>query len=107
MNQLQKDLKEVLWLIDECVGGDDRDFCEEAIKRLEWYANKDLGGYETYTGDDKPFLKIHNDYFIQVGDDGILFSLHKPSDIRSLCHIINRMNGFSELQCEYNDLEMM
>ena len=52
MNQLQKDLKEVLWLIDECVGGDDRDLCEAAIKRLEWYANKDLGGYETYTGDD-------------------------------------------------------
>ena len=52
MNQLQKDLKEVLWLIDECVGGDDRDFCEEAIKRLEGYVNKDLGGYETYIGDD-------------------------------------------------------
>ena len=51
MNQLQKDIKTVLWLIDECVGGDDRDFCEEAIKRLEWYTEQVLD-YETYTGDD-------------------------------------------------------
>lgn len=50
MNQLQKDLEEVLWLIDECVGGDDRDSCEEAIKRLEWYTEQDLD-YETYTGE--------------------------------------------------------
>ena len=54
----------------------------------------------------KPFLKIHNDYFIQYGDDGELFSLHKPSDIRSLMYLLNRENGYSELQCQYNDLEM-
>lgn len=56
---------------------------------------------------DKPFLKIHNDYFIQYGDDGELFSMHKPSDIRSLIYILNRENGYSELQCEYNDKELM
>ena len=56
---------------------------------------------------EKPFLKIHDDYFIQIGDDGELFSMHKPSDIRSLCRIINRLNGYSELQCEYNDWEMV
>lgn len=54
----------------------------------------------------KPFLKIHNDYFIQYGDEGELFSLHKPSDIRSLMYLLNRENGYSELQCEYNDFEM-
>ena len=54
----------------------------------------------------KPFLKIHDDYFIQYGDEGELFSMHKPSNIRSLMHILNRENGYSELQCEYNDLEM-
>ena len=51
----------------------------------------------------KPFLKIIDDYFIQY-EDGELFNLHKPSDIRSLMHILNRGNGYSELQCEYNDL---
>ena len=55
---------------------------------------------------EKPFFKIHNDYFIQIGEDSELFSMHKPSDIRSLCYLINRMNGYSELQSEYNDLEM-
>ena len=54
----------------------------------------------------KPFLKIIDDYFIKVGDDGILFSMHKPSNIRSLIYILNRQNGYSELQCEYNNLEM-
>lgn len=56
---------------------------------------------------EKPFLKIIDDYYIKYGDDGILFDLHKPSDIRSLIYLINRDNGFSELQCEYNDLEMI
>ena len=51
----------------------------------------------------KPFLKIIDDYFIQY-EDGDLFNLHKPSDIRSLMYILNRGNGYSELQCEYNDL---
>lgn len=54
---------------------------------------------------EKEFLKIINDYYIKLGDDGILFSLHKPADIRSLCYNLNRMQGFSELQCQYNDLE--
>lgn len=53
-----------------------------------------------------PFLKIHNDYFIQYGDDMELFSMHKPADIRSLCYLINREHGYSELQSEYNDKEM-
>lgn len=53
---------------------------------------------------EKEFLKIINDYYIQLGDDGQLFDLHKPSDIRSLIYILNRKQGFSELQCEYNDL---
>ncbi len=51
----------------------------------------------------KPFLKIHDDYFIQYGDDKELFNLHKPSDIRSLFYLINRENGYGELECEYNE----
>ena len=51
---------------------------------------------------DKPFLKIVDDYFIKYGDEEILFNLHKPSDIRSLIYNINRVNGYSELECEYN-----
>ena len=51
----------------------------------------------------KPFLKIIDDYFIQY-EDGELFNLHKPSDIRSLMYILNRGNGYGELECEYNDL---
>ena len=50
----------------------------------------------------KPFLKIIDDYFIQY-EDGELFNLHKPSDIRSLMYILNRENGYGELECEYND----
>ena len=53
--------------------------------------------------DKKPFLKIVNDYYIRYGDEGQLFDLHKPSDIRSLIKILNYDNGFSELQCEYNE----
>lgn len=53
---------------------------------------------------EKEFLKIINDYYIQLGDDGQLFDLHKPSDIRSLIYLLNRKQGFTELQCEYNDL---
>lgn len=52
----------------------------------------------------KPFLEIFDDYYITI--DGDTFSMHKPSDIRSLCYIINRWSGYSELQCEYNDLGM-
>ena len=55
---------------------------------------------------EKQFLKIIDDYYIKYGDEGELFSMHKPSDIRSLIYLINRENGFSELQCEYNDLDM-
>lgn len=51
----------------------------------------------------KPFLKIHDDYFIQYGDDKELFNLHKASDIRSLIYLINRENGYDELECEYNE----
>ena len=50
----------------------------------------------------KPFLKIIDDYFIKYGDEGELFSMHKPSDIRSLMHILNRERGYDELTCEYN-----
>ena len=53
----------------------------------------------------KPFLKIIDDYYIKYGDDGELFSMHKPSHIRRLMKILNRQNGYSGLQCEYNDLE--
>ena len=56
---------------------------------------------------EKEFLKIIDDYYIKLGDDGQLFNLHKPADIRSLIMILNRKQGFSELQCEYNDLEMI
>lgn len=52
---------------------------------------------------EKRFLKIIDDYYIQLGDDGTLFDLHKPSDIRSLCYNLNRMQGFRELECEYNE----
>ena len=49
MNQLQKDIKTVLWLIErERIGRFQHE--HEAIKRLEWYVEKDLG-YETYTGE--------------------------------------------------------
>ena len=54
---------------------------------------------------EKPFLKIIDDYYIKYGNEGQLFDLHKPADIRSLIRLINRDNGFSELQCEYNDSE--
>ena len=52
-----------------------------------------------------PFLKIseNNDYLI--GYDGDYFDLHKPSDIRCLCKVLNRLHGYDELQCEYNDLD--
>ena len=67
---------------------------EDALGRLE--ENKQ----------EKRFLKIHDDYYIQYGDDKELFDLHKPADIRSLCIILNREHGFTELQCEYNDKEL-
>lgn len=50
--------------------------------------------------DEKHFFKIIDDYYVQY--DGDIFNLHKPSDIRSLCYIMNRLQGFSELECEYN-----
>ena len=62
-----------------------------------------MGGNETMT-DKIPFLKIHDDYYITY--DGDTFSMHKPSDIRSLCYIMNRLHGYDELQCEYNNEEM-
>ena len=49
-----------------------------------------------------PFMKIINDYFIQIEGEGELFSMHKPSDIRSLMHILNKAHGHDELLCEYN-----
>ncbi len=49
---------------------------------------------------EKHFFKIIDDYYIKY--DGDYFDLHKPSDIRSLCYIINRLQGFDELECEYN-----
>jgi hypothetical protein len=67
---------------------------EDALARLEEQLKQQ-----------KRFLKIHDDYYIQYGDDKELFDLHKPADIRSLCIILNREHGFSELQCEYNDEE--
>lgn len=54
---------------------------------------------------DKHFLNIVDDYLIEY--DGDYFDLHKPSDIRSLVYLMNRLQGFSELQCEYNDEEMI
>ena len=68
---------------------------KEAMKRM---------AIEMMTPQQKPFLKIYNDYFIKYGDEGDLFSMHKPSDIRSLCYLINRDHGYSELQSEYNDI---
>ena len=59
------------------------------------------------TENKKPFLKIIDDYFIKYGDEGELFNLHKPSDIRSLCYRINRREGYTELQCDYNDEELI
>jgi hypothetical protein len=55
---------------------------------------------------EKEFIKIIEDYYIQLGDDGQLFDLHKPSDIRSLIYLLNRKQGFTELQCEYNDINI-
>lgn len=69
---------------------------------VEWWNNiatKGLGDLEIF---EKPFLKIVDDYLIEY--DGDYFDLHKPADIRSLMYIINRSNGFTVLQCEYNDL---
>ena len=54
----------------------------------------------------KEFIKIIDDYYIQLGDDGQLFDLHKPSDIRALVYHLNKKQGFTELQCEYNDLDI-
>lgn len=55
---------------------------------------------------EKEFIKIIDDYYIQLGDDGQLFSMHKPSDIRALVYLLNKKQGFTELQCEYNDLDI-
>ena len=55
---------------------------------------------------EKEFFKIIDDYYIKIGDDNTLLNLHKPSDIRALIRIINQKQGFSELQCEYNDLNI-
>lgn len=52
-----------------------------------------------------PFLKIFDDYFIYYRDTA--FSMHKPQDIRGLCFLLNKEHGFNELQCEYNDEEMI
>lgn len=52
-----------------------------------------------------PFLKIFDDYFIYYRD--ATFSMHKPKDIRGLCFLLNKEHGFTELQCEYNDEEMI
>ena len=54
---------------------------------------------------EKQMLKIVDDYLLEY--DGDYFDMHKPSDIRSLVYLFNRINGFSELQCEYNDEEMI
>lgn len=51
-----------------------------------------------------PFLNIVDAYLLEY--DGDYFDLHKPSDIRSLCYLMNRLHGYSELQCEYNDGEL-
>jgi hypothetical protein len=32
--------------------------------------------------------------------------MHKPSDIRALVYLLNKKQGFTELQCEYNDLDI-
>lgn len=56
------------------------------------------------TQDEYNFLKIKNDFFIKY--QGEIFSLHKPSDIRSLVYLLNREKGFSELQCEYNNVNI-
>ena len=88
---------------------------EERIKELE-EKNKDLKNYNKWVWHEvklmgeqlkegKPFLKIVDDYFIKYGDEETLFNLHKPSDIRSLIYNLNRVNGYSELECEYNRLE--
>jgi hypothetical protein len=54
----------------------------------------------------REFIKIIDDYYIKLGDDGQLFSMHKPSDIRALVYLLNKKQGFTELQCEYNDLDI-
>ena len=55
---------------------------------------------------EKEFIKIIEDYYIKLGEDGQLFSMHKPSDIRALVYLLNKKQGFTELQCEYNDLDI-
>lgn len=50
----------------------------------------------------REFLKIIDDYYIQIGDNGQLFSMKKPSDIRNLIYILNKKQGYDEVQCEYN-----
>ena len=77
----------------------------EQLKSTNMEYEDALGRLEEQLKQQKRFLKIHDDYYIQYGDDKELFDLHKPADIRSLCIIINREHGFSELQCEYNDKE--
>ena len=50
---------------------------------------------------EKHFLKIIDTYLLSY--DGDYYDLHKPSNIRSLVYLFNRCNGYTELQCEYND----
>ena len=49
----------------------------------------------------KVFLRIVDDYLLEY--DGDFFNMHKPSDIRVLVYILNRDNGFSDQECEYNE----
>ncbi len=50
---------------------------------------------------EKVFLRIVDDYLLEY--DGDFFNMHKPSDIRVLVYILNRDNGFSDQECEYNE----
>ena len=51
MNQLQKDLEIALEWFNFIPYGNQLAY-KDVYDRLKWYTEQDLGGYETYTGDD-------------------------------------------------------
>ncbi len=48
--------------------------------------------------ENKRLFEIVDDYMIRY--DGDYFDMHKPSNIRSLVYIMNRLQGFDELESE-------
>lgn len=49
------------------------------------------------------FLEIKEYYYIAY--KGEVFNMQKASDIRSLCYLLNMEKGYTERECENNEVE--